>query len=121
MKELYRYDYAIDRSILREILNLGETVIPDMELVLSDIIEHNLNYAEQEICNWYTLNHALHLLGELQSAKSLPAIFKLLNYFHKIKIFWNSGLLTLCCGELEQVRNNLLQFNRVNSCYVVSY
>lgn len=62
VKKLYQYDLSIDRQILKEIIDLEEKVIPDLETVLLDIIKHDEEYAQQKNFNWYTPTHALHLL-----------------------------------------------------------
>lgn len=88
VKKIYYHDLSINRQILRNIIELGEKATPDLEMVLSDIIEHEEEYAQQDDFNWYTLTHALHLLGELHSEKSLPKILETFKQDEDFLEFW---------------------------------
>ncbi len=88
IKELYLYDYSINQSILKQIIDLGDKAIPDLELVLMDIIKHDLYYSNQEDCNYYTHDHALYLLGELGAEQSLPKILNLFSQDEDFLDFW---------------------------------
>ena len=90
VKELYKYDFTIDRKILRGIVDLGNKVIPDLEMVLDDIIKHDADYSTQESFNWHTPTHALHLLGELKAEKSLPKILQMFSQPEDFLEFWFS-------------------------------
>lgn len=93
VKELYYHDLSIDQQILKNIVELGEKVIPDLEAVLEDIIKHDKEYSEQDDFNWYTLTHALHLLGELRTEQSLPKILEVLKQDEDFLEFWFSDSL----------------------------
>lgn len=90
IKELYHHDLSINRQILKDIVRLGKKVIPDLETVLTDIIEHDKEYAKQDDFNWYTPTHALHLMGELSSEQSLPKILEIFRQDEGFLEFWFS-------------------------------
>lgn len=93
VKELYYHDLSIDRQIFKNIIDLGEKVIADLELVLADIIKHDEKYSQQDDFNWYTPTHVLHLLGELHSEKSLPKILEIFKQNEDFLEFWFSDAL----------------------------
>lgn len=93
IQELYRHDLSIDRQILKGIIKLGQKVVPDLEMVLADIIKHDKEYSQQEDFNWYTPTHALHLLGQLHAEKSLPKILEIFKQDEDFLEFWFSDSL----------------------------
>jgi hypothetical protein len=87
--ELYEYDLLIDHDIIRRILALPrESVIADLELVLDDCMERFDYYKDLDF-EWTSEHscaptHAIFILSELKSEKSLP---KILEIFGKDKEF----------------------------------
>ncbi|MBU0569732.1 DUF1186 domain-containing protein [Patescibacteria group bacterium] len=123
VNELYKHDFSIDRGILRKILELKEKVIPDLESMLDDVIENDTTYANDESVSAYTPTHALHLLGELQSERSLPTILKILSQPEDFLEFWFSDALTEELWEIvykcsQNSLDKLEDFLKSNTTYL---
>lgn len=114
---LYRTGFDIDEKELQNILNLPrETVITDLETVLEDTI-NRFEYFRSEVDKngWddtrYSFSvHALHLLAELGSEQSLPAVLELLRqgnefldfwYFDSLESFFNSPTAQLATQQVD--------------------
>ncbi len=97
IRQLYNYDLKIPREMLDAILVLPrETVIDDLENVLQDAIKRytyfqNREYNEGQ--NGFPL-HALFLIAELQSEKSLPCILDFLSYDSNFIDYWLADHVT---------------------------
>lgn len=86
MNELYSIGLNIEREKLKTILDLPrETLIQDLELVLSDSINRYTyfqNIVNENGWNKETMNfviHAISILGELKASKSINSLFNVLS------------------------------------------
>lgn len=97
IKALYEYGLRIPAEKLKEIIALPRaTVIADLEKILVDAVDRYLFFAEleyEEETDKFPL-HAICLLGEMKSEKSLPAILHLLENNEEVLQFWFGDHLT---------------------------
>ena len=80
--DLYEYEYDIPQYILEDILALPkETLIEDLEKVLRDAVDRNDYFVANvmENLNFFPF-HAIILLTELKSEKSLSLILEIFSY-----------------------------------------
>jgi hypothetical protein len=97
IEELYNNDWEINQSILKDILALPhETLVEDLEAVLEDAVKrHNYFYEEADEENYlYFPIHALLLLAEIGSEKSLPLVLDTLSYNNDFLDFWFEDFTT---------------------------
>ncbi|MEO8765235.1 MAG: DUF1186 domain-containing protein [Ginsengibacter sp.] len=97
INNLYQYGIRIPGEKLKEIIALPrETVIADLEKIFQDAVERYQYFAglhyEEEMHNFPL--HALCLLAELKSEKSLPAIFNFLENNEEVLDLWFGDHLT---------------------------
>ncbi len=88
---LYKYGLEIPTEKLQAILALKrETVIADLEKVLKDAVDRYLyfNSGEAEEEGFDFPLHAICLLAELKSEKSLPLVLDFLEYDEEVLDFW---------------------------------
>ena len=112
VSELYKYDCEINQSILKEILALPhETLVADLETLLQDSVNryHYIVDNEDEETVIYFPIHALMLLAELKSEKSLPLILDVLSYDYDFLDFWFGEFTTesLWIVFYRLIENNL--------------
>ena len=92
IEELYHQDLLIGEGILTAILALPkESLIEDLEKVLDDAInryEFFLKNSNADESKESFATHAIMLLGELQSYRSLPKILDFLKQGDKFVEFW---------------------------------
>lgn len=98
---LYQQDLDIDYDIVKGLLELpDETLIEDLELVLTDAIrryEYFANVVEEE--GYYDTEkltfplHALFVLAYKKSEQSLPAVLNLYRQGEKLLRFWFGDML----------------------------
>lgn len=102
IEELYKHGLDIPEELVKTILELPrETVITDLERVLEDAIyryEYFYDEASDEYDGWneerYSFSdHAMLLLTELRSKKSLDKILDLLRQGDEFQEFWYGDLL----------------------------
>jgi len=101
VEELYQQDLDIDYDIIEGLLELpDETLIEDLELVLTDAIrryEYFANVVEED--GYYDTKkltfplHALFLLAYKKSEQSLPAVLNLYRQGQKLLRFWFGDML----------------------------
>lgn len=100
---LYTNGMDIDHQIIKTILELPkETLIADLEMVISDGISRFSQYSELEDYDEpssYFVNHAIFLLTELRSDKSLPVILDVLRQGEVFFEFWFGDAFTECLWE----------------------
>jgi len=118
--ELYKYDYEINQSIIREILALPrETLVADLENLLKDSVNRYHYFLDEadEDTSFYFPTHALLLLAELKSESSLPVILDVLSYDVDFISLWFEGFVTedlwliyykLADNNLDVLKNFLL-------------
>ena len=95
--ELYKYNHEINQSIIKDILALPrETVVADLEAVLKDAVNRYHYFKEEapDDTSFYFPIHALMLLAELKSDKSLPVVLDVLSYDSDFVDFWFEGFIT---------------------------
>ncbi len=95
--ELYNNDWEINQSILKDILALPhKTLVEDLEAVLKDAVNrHNYFYEEADEKSYlYFPIHALLLLAEIASEKSLPLVLDTLSYNNEFLDFWFEEFIT---------------------------
>ena len=119
--ELYKHGFDIPEEIIHTILKLPrETLITDLEHVLEDsIYRYQYFYDEDGDRGWdesrYNFSiHAIFLLTELRSKKSLDKLFNILRQADEIREFWYGDLLEevfsesvaiLAADNLEAITN----------------
>lgn len=95
---LYTNGLDIDKEKLNTLLSLPrESLISDLELVLQDSIDRYAYFSEED--DWEEepsdfLIHAVYLLGELESTKSLENIFHVLRQSYEYLHFYFGDFLT---------------------------
>ncbi|MFA5463390.1 MAG: hypothetical protein WC265_04880, partial [Dysgonamonadaceae bacterium] len=95
---LYTNGLDIDKEKLNTLLSLPrESLISDLELVLQDSIDRYAYFSEED--DWEEeptdfLIHAIYLLGELESTKSLENIFHVLRQSYEYLHFYLGDFLT---------------------------
>ena len=95
---LYTNGLDIDKEKLNTLLSLPrESLISDLELVLQDSIDRYAYFSEED--DWEEeptdfLIHAVYLLGELESTKSLENIFHVLRQSYEYLHFYLGDFLT---------------------------
>ncbi|NJK93838.1 MAG: DUF1186 domain-containing protein [Bacteroidales bacterium] len=100
---LYTNGMQIDPQIIKTILELPkETLITDLELVISDGISRYAQYSEKDDYDEPSscfVNHAIFLLTELRSNKSLPVILDVLRQGEDFVEFWFGDSFVECLWE----------------------
>ncbi|MCX6285244.1 MAG: DUF1186 domain-containing protein [Bacteroidetes bacterium] len=124
--ELYLKDMRIDPVILKEILSLPrEPLIDDLQKVLQDSVDrYDFYYSKpgwDEATQCFPL-HALYLLKELQSTKSLTLLLDVLHKDDRFLDYWFSDFITEGMWEIIMVlgKDNpgkLLEFMKDHSVY----
>lgn len=108
MDELYKHGMDIPKELIKSILELPrETLIADLERVLEDTIyryKYFYDEASDEYDGWndrrYDFSvHAIFLLTELRSEKSLDNILDLLSQGDEFQEFWYGDLLEVIFSE----------------------
>lgn len=97
IEQLYQFGFDIPENVIRELLELPhESLVRDLEMVIDDAI-NRYEFFKDEINEngWvdseYTFSlHAIFLLAEIGSEKSLDTIFDLLRQGEKFLNFWYS-------------------------------
>jgi len=96
---LYEIDCFIEEEALKEILSLGEAVVPDLELILRSFIDDPDLLEGQDGWEFAHL-HAFFLLAELRSERSLPLI---LEFLAQDEDFLESALSDMLTEDLWEV------------------
>jgi tetratricopeptide (TPR) repeat protein len=91
IEQLYKFDLHISHDILKEIIALPrETLIADLEKILSDAVDRYNYFSELEYdeeTHSFVL-HAMFLLGEINAEESLPKILSFLEYDCEFVDYW---------------------------------
>ena len=126
IKKLYDHDLAIPQSLINDLLDLPrETLIQDLEAVVTDAIQRYEYFSEQTEQKGYydevklTFSvHALLLLGFLESKRSLPTVLRLLRQGEELLDFWFGDLIydlfkiviaKLGASQLEELKSFMME------------
>jgi uncharacterized protein YecA (UPF0149 family) len=90
--DLFEEDMRIDDEILKAILSIGDDVVPELELILRKTIDDFEKFSSEG--EPYAPVHAIFLLAELESARSLPIILEFLSQRERFLHFWLDDMLT---------------------------
>ena len=88
VRQLYKYDTFIDPTILRDILAIGQPVVPDLILMLEDTIENQEFYKSLNGAHCFFIEHALLLLQELEATESYPTFLRMMSQEEAYQELW---------------------------------
>jgi uncharacterized protein YchJ len=121
IEKLYEHDVNIPEAILKDILMLPrDSVIQDLETVLMDSIKR-YEYLDENYMEDYEITfpiHALYLLAELKSEKSLDTVLEFMRQGDELMEFYLGDyveeclweiVFTLGCNHTIKLKNFLLE------------
>lgn len=96
IKELHHVDCWIDFNKLQRLLDYGDEAVPELENIVRKALHRRTTQdftAPPSDMPWYTVLHALYLLAELRSERSLDLVLEFLSQKEEFLDYWLHDLL----------------------------
>jgi hypothetical protein len=96
INELHKFDCWIDFEKLREIVSYGNAIVPYLEKIISNALKKRAKFnlkAPPKDTDWFIVVHALYLLAQLRSEKSLDLVLEFLSQTQEYLDYWLHDLL----------------------------